>query len=155
MIFTTLEKNIIKSIASQNITEIKPFGYTARSLLFPKTEGAVFIPEDVLTGKDYHPVLYLLARHDGGKTHSLMREQVVSFVSLIKYLEDERLVYIMDGPENKPCLYYEGYQHINIAEKPIKSSPRGDATINYYQAKIEEGIEFNYQSFVREGYNRH
>lgn len=155
MTFTEIEKSIINIIANQNINEIKPFGYTARSIIFPKTEGALFIPEDVLIGEKYHRVLYLLARHDGGRTHSLMRERIVTYVSLIKYLEDNRLIYIMDGPENKPCLYYEVYQHINIANEPVNSTQRGDTTINDYRIQIEDGIEFKYQSVVRDGYNRH
>ncbi len=155
MIFTDIEKSIINTIATQDISEIKPFGYTARSVLFPKTEGALFIPEDVLIGNGYQQVLFLLARHDGGITHSLMIERIISFVSLIKFLEDNRLIYIIDGPSNKPCFYYEGYQYINIENQPVSSTSNGDTTVNDYIVNIENGIEFKYQSIIRDGYPRH
>ena len=155
MIFTEFEKRIINTIAAQDLNTIHPFGYTGREILFPKNEGAIFIPKDVLIGNEYHSVLFLLALHDGGRFHAVMRERVVAFVSLMKYLEDNRLVYIMDGPINKPCLYYSGYQHTHIENSSVSSKQKGMITINDYQVNIEENIEFKYQSIVRDGYIRH
>lgn len=155
MIFTEFEKSIINTIATQNLSTIHPFGYTGREILFPKNEGAIFIPEDIMIGDKYHSILFLLALHDGGRYHAIMRERVVAFVSLMKYLEDNRLIYIMDGPQNKPSLYYGGYQHTHIESRLVNIEQKGITTINDYHVNIGDGIEFNYQSIVRDGYIRH
>lgn len=154
MIFTGFEKRIINTIAAQDLNTIHPFGYAGREILFPKNEGAIFIPEDVLIGNEYHSVLFLLALHDGGRSHAVMRERVVAFVSLMKYLENNRLIYIMDGPTNKPCLYYGGYHYTHIETTCVDSERRGDTTVNNYQGNIDDGIDFKYQSFVSDGYIR-
>lgn len=155
MIFTEFEKGIINTIAAQDLNTIHPFGYAGREILFPKNKGAIFIPKDVLIGNEYHSVLFLLALHDGGRSHAVMRERVVAFVSLMKYLEDNRLIYIMDGPINKPCLYYSGYKHTNIEKNPVSSLVKGLITFNNYRVDIENDIEFKYQSIVSDGFIRH
>lgn len=154
MIFTDFEKRIINVIAAQDLNTIHPFGYAGREILFPKNEGAIFIPKDVLIGNEYHSMLFLIALHDGGRFHAIMRERVVAFVSLLKYLEDNRLIYIMDGPINKPCLYYSGYQHTHIENSPESSVIRGLITFNNYRINIENDIEFKYQSIVKDGFIR-
>lgn len=155
MIFTDFEKRIINAIVAQDQNTIHPFGYAGKEVLFPKNEGAIFIPKDILIGDKFHSGLILLARHEGGRLHAIMRERVVAFVSLMKYLEDNRLIYIMDGPINKPCLYYSGYKHTDIENNPVSRLERGLVTFNNYRVDIENDIEFKYQSIVRDGFIRH
>ena len=38
--------------------------------MFPTNEGAVFIPRDTFWGGRYTSILFLLAYHDGGRTHA-------------------------------------------------------------------------------------
>ena len=70
MMFTEFEKSLINTIVSQNTGTIRHFGYNGRNILFPTNEGAVFIPRDTFWGGRYTSILFLLAYHDGGRTHA-------------------------------------------------------------------------------------
>lgn len=153
MIFTEFEKSLINAIVSQNTDTIRPFGYNGRNILFPANEGAVFIPRDTFWERRYTSVLFLLAYHDGGRTHAEMREKIVSFVSLMQYLEEHRLIYVMDASVRTPALFYSDYDHITLGNDTISHSENmgyGRRRLTHI-IDLDNGSSLRFQSIVEDG----
>lgn len=153
MMFTEFEKSLINTIVSQNTGTIRHFGYNGRNILFPTNESAVFIPRDTFRGGRYTSILFLLAYHDGGRTHAEMREKIVSFVSLMQYLEEHRLIYVMDASVRTPALFYSNYEHITLGDDTISNVEEignGRRRLTH-TIDIDNGSSLRFKSIVEDG----
>ena len=154
MTYSDFEKSILNKIVNQNTSEMHNFGFTAKDILFPSGDSAVFIYNDLLRNGSYYTPLFLLSLHDGGRNHANVRKRMVEFVSLLQYLDENRLIYTMDSSEyGRPYLYYQDYPHIHITPLQINTERISDhLSRTEYQAEIDNHTYLNFKVITNDGY---
>ncbi len=147
--FTDREKEIIRLIDRFDVDHPVMLGNLLTPVLFKDSQTAVVISNEFRR-------CYLLALNDGGRTHHSARATVIELVSLLNYLEENRYVVIMNGPNSDSLdVFYEGYiplgdfDGIDYTPGPVSSLTKRQRLENNQELRIRECFEKGFRCGIQ------
>lgn len=95
-IFSSFEKDIVKCISEMDISNPHIFGEWVSPVMFKSKECALYLATNANNHVSQNETARLYGRN-GANSHEL-RGNMLTVLSLIRYLEDNRYVYLQPGP---------------------------------------------------------
>lgn len=143
-LFSELEKKIIQEIAEADSGAL--LGWTLRGILFTKGEAAFAC----LGFVNREPIFSLMCQNNGSKSHEEVRERMATFISLMQWLEDNRMVLLNTHGNRSNSLFYE-------ESKTMHYSPKVDEHATTYESvcyydEVAPGNVFRYRANYFNGY---
>ena len=144
-VFSDTEEMLIGAIANANSGET--LGMVVKHILFPSREGAFACPG--MVKGDY--VYSLMAAPDGGFAANRLRERCATFISLMQWLVDNRMVLLNPHSSRSDSLFYEDSSHMHISPRPDGDNARSGASTRYIE-DLAPGIFFRFREGIQAGY---
>lgn len=143
-IFSELEKEIIRTIADAEIGNV--VGWSLRRILFPKDEAA-FACIGIVDGQYIYS---LMSANNGGSTHNKVIERLATFISLMQWMDFNRMIMLNPHSHRSGSMFYEGCDSMHYSPK-VDESGTTHGSIRYYAAIGTDAV-FRYRASISSGY---
>ncbi len=129
-------------------------GMLVKDILFKTGEAAFVFCGTIGGGPSFgQRVSALLAIADGGHASRKLREEIVGFVSLMRYLEENKLVYFMAHDSSFPsALFYQPSDTFTINWHQESSRRSGEYYTNVNKDSIADNVVLRVEDRTRSGY---
>ena len=113
--FGEFEKGLIREMLGQEETGVRGLGDLVKDRLFEQEKGAFVICGRIEVGPEAGRRVTALLATTHLREVARVRAKVVSFVSLMRYLEEHRLVYLVkhDNPREE-AIFYQGSHSVTL-----------------------------------------
>lgn len=151
--FSKKEKEIIHKIASYDIEDTRLFEKILSEVILNNPDMGIFISSANTKSSQTNHICQLLTLDDGGKTHKAAKVVIIELISLMQFLEEQRLVLIVDGPSMPDCVLLYNKEQYYLSSKDIADAwPLRKDNSNIYEIPLKNNSKLEIKETVSNGY---
>lgn len=151
--FSIREKEIINKIASYNTEDTRLFEKILCDVMLNNPDIGIFISSANPTSSYTNHICQLLTLDDGGKTNKAARVAIIELISLMQFLEEQRLVLIVDGPSMPDCVLLYNKEQYYLPQKTLADTwPLIQDNSNTYKIPLKNNATLEIKETVSNGY---